>query len=408
MKDTIKTYLIALNQIEKVGDRKITKLIDHYSTIENIFEDDEENIKDVIIKKFKSNVGNFSKNEILDKATSILEKSKKQDIEIITLFDKEYPFNLKQIENPPYIIYSKGNIKHLKRNSIAIVGTRNPDEKSRKYAFDMASKFSALNISVVSGMAKGIDKEAHAGAISALGNTVAVLGNGIDIVYPSENLKIYEKTIEKGVVISEFSIGRRPDRQNFPRRNRIISGLSYGTIMVEASVKSGALITVDYALNQGREVYIAPYDEKLSSFFGNHKLYKDGAKIAYDISDILIDLDEILSYDEQYIKMKSRYFEGGIIKNEKREEKDKNRIISKNKYKPNDNIKLKPLKNETESLSEEEGLIYKIICSAKKIHIDDIIEKSNMKVQIATMILMRLELNGFIKQLTGKYYILER
>lgn len=403
MNDTIKTYLIALGQIEKVGAKKIEGLITHYESIENIFKDSEENIKEIIIKKLKTNITNFSKNEILDKANSIIEKSKKHGIEIITLFDETYPFNLKQIENPPYVLYYKGNIKHLKRNSIAIVGTRNPSNESVKYAFDMASKISALNISVVSGMAKGVDKAAHEGAISAFGNTVAVLGNGIDIVYPSENLKVYEKIIEKGIVLSEFEVGRSPDRTNFPRRNRIISGLSYATIMVEAASKSGALITVDYALNQGREVYIAPYDEKLSSFFGNHKLYKDGAKIAYDITDILSDLDGLLSYDDEYVKIKSRYFEGGIIKTDEIKQSNPS-ISSKHKNKTNDNINNK---TNTNILNKEETEIYRIIQDANRIHIDEVIEKSDMKVQIVAAILMQLELNGFIKQTAGKYYILE-
>ena len=178
----------------------------------------------------------------------------------------------------------------------------------------MASKLSSMNITVVSGMAKGVDREAHLGAISSHTNTAAVLGSGIDNVYPSENLKVYEKLIEKGVIVSEFEVGRKPDRMNFPRRNRIISGLSYAVIMVEAASKSGALITVDYALNQGRDVYIAPYDEKKSCYFGNHKLYKDGAKIAYSFIDILEDFDSIFSNDDDYTKMKLKYFEGGDIK----------------------------------------------------------------------------------------------
>ena len=187
----IKTYLIALNQIDKVGDKRISELINHYESVENIFEDKEENIKELLEKKFKSQISNFDKNEILDKANIIVEKSKDYGIGILSLFDEDYPFNLKQIDNPPYILYYKGDLKKLRRNSIAIVGTREPTNESRKYSFELASKLSSLNISVVSGMAKGVDREAHLGAISSLVNTVAVLGNGIDTVYPSENLQIF-------------------------------------------------------------------------------------------------------------------------------------------------------------------------------------------------------------------------
>ena len=405
--ENIKTYLIALNQIEKIGDRRIYELIKHYESVESIFEDKEKNLKELIEKKFKFKVNDFSKNEILDKAENIIKKSEEHGIKILSLFDKEYPFNLKQIDNPPYILYYKGDLKKLRRNSVSIVGTRNPTNESKKYAFDIASKLSALNITVVSGMAKGIDKEAHLGAISSLVNTAAVLGNGIDIVYPSENVKVYNKLIESGIVVSEFEVGRKPDRMNFPRRNRIISGLSYATIMVEASSKSGALITVDYALNQGREVYIAPYDEKLKEYFGNHKLYKEGAKIIYDITDILEDFDSIFSNDDDYLKMKLKYFEGGnisskeSIKENKIIKTQKNKDIKENKTikKINENKKI-----EKPNLEGDEAKLYDIISKNDKVHIDDIIEKTEMKTQVVTSVLMQLEINGFIKQTAGKYY----
>ena len=400
--DNIKTYLIALNQIEKIGDRRIYELIKHYESVENIFEDKEKDLKELIEKKFKLKPLVFSKNEILDKAENIIKKSKEHEIGILSLFDREYPFNLKQIDNPPYILYYKGDLRKLRRNSVSMVGTRNPTNESKKYAFDMASKLSALNITVVSGMAKGIDKEAHLGAISSLVNTVAVLGNGIDIVYPSENVKVYNKLIESGIVVSEFEVGRSPDRINFPRRNRIISGLSYATIMVEASSKSGALITVDYALNQGREVYIAPYNEKLREYFGNHKLYKDGAKIARDITDILEDFDSIFSNDDDYLKMKLKYFEGGNIQRKEYKEINKNKTVKTQKIK--DNKTNKKTENKKPNLTGEEAKLYDIINKVDKVHIDDIIEETGMKIQAVTSILMQLEINGFIKQTAGKYY----
>lgn len=408
----IKTYLIALNQIDKVGDKRISELINHYESVENIFEDKEENIKDLLKKKFKSQVGDFNKNEILDKANEIVNKSKDYGIGILSLFDEEYPFNLKQIDNPPYILYYKGDIKKLRRNAVAIVGTREPTNESRKYSFELASKLSSLNITVVSGMAKGVDREAHLGAISSLVNTAAVLGNGIDTVYPSENLKIYNKLIEKGIIVSEFEIGRKPDRMNFPRRNRIISGLSYAVVMVEAASKSGALITVDYALNQGRDVYIAPYDEKNSAYFGNHKLYKDGAKIAYSVQDILEDFDSIFSNDDDYVKMKLKYFEGGDIsgkskeENKKENKKYKEQTIETNKK---HDKKVKEKNNELISnLNDDETSLYNIIKKSDKIHIDDIVEESNIKVHTAASILMQLEIKGIIKQLSGKFYTIEK
>ena len=394
----IKTYLIALNQIEKIGDKRIYELIKHYESVENIFEEKENNLKELIEKKFKFKLDDFSKNEILDKAQNIIKKSEEHEIKILSLFDKEYPFNLKQIDNPPY----KGDLKKLRRNCVSIVGTRTPTNESKKYAFDIASKLSALNITVVSGMAKGIDTEAHLGAISSLVNTAAVLGNGIDIVYPSENLRVYNKLIESGIILSEFEVERKPDKMNFPRRNRIISGLSYATIMVEASSKSGALITVDFALNQGREVYIAPYDEKLKEYFGNHKLYKEGAKILNDITDILEDFDSIFSNDDDYLKMKLKYFEGGNIQRKEYKEINKNKVVKTQKIK--DNKINKKTENKKPNLIGEEAKLYDIINKVGKVHIDDIIEETGMKTQAVTSILMQLEINGFIKQTAGKYY----
>lgn len=401
----IKTYLIALNQIEKIGDKRIYELIKHYESVENIFEEKENNLKELIEKKFKFKLDDFSKNEILDKAQNIIKKSEEHEIKILSLFDKEYPFNLKQIDNPPYILYYKGDLKKLRRNCVSIVGTRTPTNESKKYAFDIASKLSALNITVVSGMAKGIDTEAHLGAISSLVNTAAVLGNGIDIVYPSENLRVYNKLIESGIILSEFEVERKPDKMNFPRRNRIISGLSYATIMVEAPSKSGALITVDFALNQGREVYIAPYDEKLKEYFGNHKLYKEGAKILNDITDILEDFDSIFSNDDDYLKMKLKYFEGGNIqRKEYKEYKEinKNKVVKTQKIK--DNKTNRKTENKKPNLTGEEAKLYDIINKVGKVHIDDIIEETGMKTQAVTSILMQLEINGFIKQTAGKYY----
>lgn len=409
-----KLYLIALSQIDGIGNKRISHLINHYKSIENIFESSDKEVFTVLNTGFRGTaVKNLYKNEALDKATKIVEDSIKRNIKIISFFEEVYPFNLKQIDNPPFILYTKGDTKHLKRNSIAIVGTRDACESSMKYAFDISSFMSSLNISVVSGFAKGIDTAAHRGAISTLGNTVAVLGNGIDIVYPSENIKLYDKIIEKGIIVSEFATGVTPDKKNFPRRNRIISGMSFITIMVEAKSRSGALITVDYALEQGRDVYIGPYNEKDSNFFGNHKLYKDGAKIVYSLKDILEDFDTIFSIDSEYVKMRDKYFEGGIIDKDQTSHPTKiRRPLKKNdKYNSYDNAnkdeKVETSKINTDALLENELIIYKIILDAKKIHLDDIVEKSNMNMQIASSILMQLELKGIISQMEGKIYKLE-
>ena len=414
-----KLYLIALSQVEGIGDMRIGHLINHYKSIENIFSSSDREILNALNTGLRGPaVKNFSKDMALEKAEKIIDDSNRRDIKIISFFEDVYPFSLKQIDNPPYILYTKGNLKHLRRNSVAVVGTRDASESSMKYAFDISSFISSLNISVVSGLAKGVDTAAHRGALSTLSNTVAVLGNGIDIVYPSENIRLYDKIIEKGLIISEFATGVRPDKGNFPRRNRIISGMSFVTIMVEAkNQSSGAIITVNNALKQGRDVYIAPYDEKNDRFFGNHKLYKDGAKIAHGIKDILEDFDSIFSVDSEYVKMRDKYFEGGLIKESINnfgtqirkpiKKTEKYNEYSKSDKNVNNSPKTEQNNINTLNLLENETIIYNIILSNKKIHLDDIVEKSNMNIQTASSVLMQLELKGIINQMEGKVYKLE-
>lgn len=181
----------------------------------------------------------------------------KHKIELITI--KEYPEKLKQINNPPICLYVLGNKQIVRQKSIAIVGSRDCSE----YGKTMAQAFSYLlaknNITVISGLAKGIDSFAHVGTLQAKGRTIAVIGTGIDLVYPKENKDLMEQIIKKGgTIISEYPLGTKPDKQNFPRRNRIIAGLADGVLVIEAREKSGALITVDYALEQGKNIYVVP------------------------------------------------------------------------------------------------------------------------------------------------------
>lgn len=197
------------------------------------------------------------KNKILAKKHLIYMEQNK--IDIISIQDKEYPLNLISIYNPPICIYIKGNKHIFKQKSIGIIGCRECTE----YGKEIAQKFSynlAINkINIVSGLAKGIDSEAHLGAIYSKGLTTAVLGNGIDITYPRENQFLVEKILRtNGTIISEYPIGTKPEKINFPARNRIISGISNGLLVVEAKKKSGTLITVDFALEQGRDVFIVP------------------------------------------------------------------------------------------------------------------------------------------------------
>lgn len=192
---------------------------------------------------------------------------KENNIEIITINDKEYPELLKQIYDPPKRLYVKGNKNILNNNSIAIIGAREATEYGKNAAKYFAYNLAKEGINIVSGLAKGIDSYAHIGAICSNEKTIAVVGTGLDIVYPKENKYLEEKIIKtSGAIISEYPLGTPPQKRNFPERNRIISGLSKGVIVVEAKEKSGTLITVDFALEQGRDVYVVPRKYKFNKF----------------------------------------------------------------------------------------------------------------------------------------------
>jgi DNA processing protein len=229
----------------------------------------------------------------LDKAISIISNS---DVSILTLNDSDYPNLLKTIYNPPPILYYKGaSLKNL-GPIVAIVGSR----KASQYGMQMAERFayelSRAGVTIISGAARGIDTMAHWGALHANASTIAVLGCGVDIVYPKENKKLFDCIQEHGTLISEFPLGTPPLPGNFPLRNRIISGLAHAVLVVEAGMPSGALITVDHALEQGRDVYALPGNVNNRFNKGSNKLLKEGAKVVTCVEDILEDLDAKTDY----------------------------------------------------------------------------------------------------------------
>lgn len=218
----------------------------------------------------------------------------KNNINLITIFDKSYPEKLRNIYDPPLVLYAKGNINLLNRLGIAIVGCR----LSTNYGNNISTQFSYIlskyNINVISGLARGIDASSHKGAIKANGNTIAVVGSGLDIIYPYENKYLFTEIIEKGgLIISEYVPGTKPISKNFPQRNRIISGISNGVLVVEAKEKSGSLITAEFALEQGREVYAVPGNINSMNSVGTNELIKQGAKMVTSVSEILEDFLKI-------------------------------------------------------------------------------------------------------------------
>lgn len=290
-----RVYILWMNLLKKISVKDFYDLYDYYQDMKTVYcthrNDlalcpvlDEKKIAEIITSKEEC---------LLEKHVELLNK---KHIKYMTIQDPEYPSILKNIYLPPPVIYYCGQLEDsLFENCISIVGSRNASYYGLKISEQIALDLANSGITVVSGLARGIDSMAHIGALKNKGKTIAVLGNGVDVIYPKENKYLYKQIIETGLVMSEFSPGTQPIHYNFPRRNRIVSGLSLGTVVVEAASKSGSLITAKYALEQGREVYALPGNINTPNSKGTNLLIKDGAKIITSCKDILEDIFPMFS-----------------------------------------------------------------------------------------------------------------
>lgn len=283
-----------LSLIKGLGSRKKLELLQEYGNPKKIY-----NITESELLKVRG-IGKELAKKILDKNIKKqiykhIKYMQKYKIDIISINDKKYPQILKQIYDPPISLYIKGNIEILNGKNIAIVGCRNSSKYGEEAAKYFAYNLSAKGINIISGLARGIDTYAHIGNLGAMmhngndicGKTIAVVGNGIDIIYPKENKYLEEKIIKSGgCIISEYPLGTKPEKFNFPARNRIISGLSKGVLVIEARAKSGTLITIDFALQQGRDVYVVPGNINSVNSVGTNDLIKQGAKLVTRVEEI--------------------------------------------------------------------------------------------------------------------------
>lgn len=285
-------YWIWLSRIEGLGPIKIKQLLEIYKSPEQIWKLSKKELVAIkgIGEKLAEKILDLSYRENLNK---YIEYMQKFDIGIITIQDENYPEKLKHIYDSPFILYYRGN-KELLSNSkiVAMVGCRECSKYgeyvSKKFSYELAKK----GICIISGMAKGIDSYSHLGCIGAGGKTIAVLGSGIDQIYPKENTALYNQILKTdGLILSEYVIGTKPTRLNFPARNRIISGVSDSVIVVEAKEKSGTLNTVDFALEQGKDVFVIPGNITSSSSVGTNELIKQGAKCITCVEDVINEMN---------------------------------------------------------------------------------------------------------------------
>ena len=212
----------------------------------------------------------------------------KNNIDIISINEKEYPQILKEIYDAPISLYIRGNKDILNEDAVSIIGCRECTDYGRNITKKLAYDIAKNKINIVSGLAKGVDAIAHEGAILSGGKTIAVLGNGLDTIYPTENTYLAREILKTGgAIISEYPLGEKPQKQNFPERNRIVSGMSKGVVVVEAKEKSGTLITVDFALEQGRDVFVVPGNINQENSIGTNELIKQGAKLITSYKDVI-------------------------------------------------------------------------------------------------------------------------
>ncbi|MBN1847035.1 MAG: DNA-processing protein DprA [Deltaproteobacteria bacterium] len=294
-----------------------------------------------------------------------LKKIKDMGVHIITYTDVDYPPLLRAIHDPPMLLYAKGLNIPTNHTFVSVVGSRNPTPYGLKTAEILSQGLARRSLGVVSGMARGIDSKAHWGCLSGKGFTIAVLGTGIDRIYPASNEKLFREITQKGLVLSEFPLGTPPKPNHFPVRNRIISGISKAVVVVEATKNSGSLITAGQALEQGREVFAVPGSIHSFKSAGCHFLIKQGARLVENADDIL----EELGLNYPFLQKTDSFFKDTIS-----------------------------------PVNEAEKIIYDLI-GDYPIHIDQIAHQGNLETHEVSSILTRMELKGMIRQLPGKMFV---
>lgn len=282
---------IALSQIQGLGSVTTCQLLTSFGTPDNIFSASINQLKEVVNADIAKKIHQGIQADAIQPTLDWLQKN---NTHLVTLADSEYPQQLLQISNPPVLFYAIGDLTWLNHHSIAMVGSRNATPQGEKNAENFAQEMCNQNLCVVSGMALGIDGAAHRGAIKSSGATIAVVGTGLDIVYPAKHRELAHQIADRGLIISEFPLGTPSKPQNFPRRNRIISGLSLGCLVIEANIGSGSLITARLATEQGREVFAIPGSIHSPVSKGCHQLIKQGAKLVESAEDILEELKNMM------------------------------------------------------------------------------------------------------------------
>jgi DNA processing protein len=356
---------IALNMLPTIGPVRLRKLLEVFKEPQQVLAAKRSDLCKV------ERIGNEVADQIANWESTVdlaaeLDRIREFGIRVITQESPSYPRPLREIHAPPIVLYLWGELQDRDNHAIGVIGARRTTHYGMESAKKLAYQLAYAGLTVISGLARGIDTAAHQGALAAKGRTIAVIGSGLARLYPPENAALAQKIrTGNGAIVSEFSMDIEPDRQTFPMRNRIISGWSHGILVVEAGLNSGALITAAQALEQGRSVYAVPGHINTPTAMGSNRLIQQGAKLVMDAGDILDDLQVLLP-----------------------------------EAKPSPEATTRPLP----PLSEEERRIYDAI-DATETSIDDIAERAKLPSASVSSTLLQLELKRLIKQLPGNYFV---
>ncbi len=367
---------IALNMIRGIGSRTANQLIDRLGSPAQIFAASRLSLEKEGLKP--ETIRELHDSEILEKANAEIERLEQLGARVVTLNDEEYPPLLREIHDPPIALYVRGDLKKAcDQPCLAVVGSRRSSTYGLNAAQSLSRDLAANGLTIISGMARGIDASAHRGALEAGGLTIAVVGTGLEMTYPKEHKKLEDEIAASGAVISEFPLGTPPLPQNFPYRNRVLSGLGFGVLIVEAAEHSGSLITARLAYEQGREVFAVPGNITSQTSFGPNYLIKDGAKLVQQWQDVVEELPRDV----------------------------KEKILGVRRPKQDDEqSNVQPI-FEAVALTEDERRVFDLLTADVPSHVDQLLISSGMNSSELMTALLGLEMKDRIKQLPGKSFI---
>ncbi|HSB67035.1 MAG TPA: DNA-processing protein DprA [Anaerolineales bacterium] len=355
-------YWVGFNMVKGIGAVRFKALLEAFGSAEAAWNASPQALQDAglspkIVETFQRVHRGVSLEQVAERIQNL-------SIQVLTWEDETYPRHLKEIDQPPPVLYVRGSLKPEDDWAVAIVGTRKVTAYGRQVAEEMASTLAQNGVTIISGLARGVDSIAHQAALAAGGRTLAVLGNGVDLVYPPENRKLAAQIMEQGALVSDYAIGTQPDGQNFPPRNRIISGLSLAAIIVEAGDSSGALITATFAAEQGRDVFAVPGNINAPQSRGTNRLIRDGAQPLLSPQDVLEALNLTMVTEHQAARVTL----------------------------PSDPV---------------EARLYKLLSQQPK-HVDEIRAEASLPIETVSATLAMMELKGMVRQVGGMNYVAVR